>query len=61
MSKLIFLCYVIMGTVQPDGDVDGRQTYTLCINDTSIEYVYKGEILQWIESGEFVYNEDLKD
>lgn len=61
MTEIVFLCYLILGTVQPTDTVDGRQTYTVCIDDVSIEHAYKGEILNWIDSGKFIYNENLED
>jgi hypothetical protein len=39
-----------------------RPTYTLFDTDTTvIEYAYKGEIKEWIRTGEFEYNDFLKD
>lgn len=59
MTNLIFWWFLVIGTVNPQQDVDGRQTYT--INSICVEHAYKGEVLQWIETGSFHYDEDLKD
>lgn len=59
MTNLIFWWFLIIGTVNPQQDVDGRQTYT--INSIGVEHAYKGEVLQWIETGSFQYDETLED
>ena len=61
MIKLMFVWYLITGVVVPQEEVDGRQTYTIFQDDTCIEYAYKEEVLHWIDSGEFVYDETLQD
>jgi hypothetical protein len=61
MSSVIFIWYVITGVIVPTDDVDGRKIYTIETDKGVIEYAYKGEILNYIESGSFVYNEDLED
>jgi hypothetical protein len=60
MTNLIFYWYLLIGTIahNPHQD-DDRCTYT--INGINVEYAYKGEILQYIETGKFHYNEDFKD
>jgi hypothetical protein len=47
--------------ITPTEDVDGRQTYTIKQNNYIVEYAYREEILHWIDSGEFVYDETLQD
>jgi hypothetical protein len=59
MLKALFVWYVITGVVVPNGDVDGRKMYD--IPSERIEYAYKGEVMLWIETKEFKYNEDLTD
>jgi|Laugrespbdmm15sd_2_1035082.scaffolds.fasta_scaffold41186_1 hypothetical protein len=59
MTNLIFCWFLIIGTVKPQHDVDGRQTYT--INSIAVEHAYRGEVLQWIETGSFQYDETLED
>jgi hypothetical protein len=50
------------GVVVPQSDVDGRDTYAIFFeNNTVIDYAYTGEVLNWIRTGEFVYDENLKD
>ena len=39
-----------------------RPTYTIIIDDsTAIEYAYKGEVKEWILTGDFEYNDFLND
>ena len=52
---------MVLGSVKKTGDVDGRTIYTIHYRSIHIEHAYKGEIVNWLESGKFVYNEDLED
>lgn len=62
LTKLIFAAYLLTGTVSPQDEHEGRITYIIYLqDDTCIEYAYKGEILNWIETGSFQYDEDLED
>ena len=64
MSELIFIWYLMIGIIIPEGDVDGRQMYIINSCDgivMPIEYAYKAEVIEYIETGTFEYNEDLKD
>jgi hypothetical protein len=47
------------GTVQPIDNVDGRTIYAM--PDSNIEYAYEAELIEYIETGTFEYNEDLED
>jgi hypothetical protein len=39
-----------------------RQTYTIILDDsTAIDYAYKGEVKEWIRTGDFEYNDFLND
>lgn len=54
------------GTVIPhkdnEWDTFDRPMYTLLVSDTiAIEYAYKAEIKEWIRTGDFQYNDFLKD
>ena len=44
----------------PAGNVDGRPTYHIIINDKVIEYSYKEEFKNLIITGEFKYDEALE-
>lgn len=59
VAQLMFILNLHSGIIIPDGDVDGRRTYS--IPSANIEYAYKAEILQYLETGQFNYNEDLED
>jgi len=72
MNTLIFIWYLITGTIVPQKEVDDRMTYRVEFNTptkitegnqtfigTTVDYAYKGEILDWIETNEFKYNEDI--
>ena len=61
MTKLIFILYLLTGTVEYQQTMDGHKQYALFFEDGKvIDYAYKGEILEYIETGTFEYNEDLK-
>lgn len=62
LTKLIFVLHLWTGTITPQHDVDGRETYAIIMEDgTCIDYAYKAEVYHWIETGSFQYNEDLED
>jgi hypothetical protein len=61
MIKLTFIWYLITGVITPTDNVDGRPVYTIKQGDFVIEYAYRGEILNWIESDKFIYDETLED
>ena len=61
MTKLIFIWYLVTGTVQYQQTMDGHKQYALFFNNGKvIDYAYKSEILEYIETGTFEYNEDLE-
>ena len=59
IAKLMFILQVHSGVIVPTDDVDGRPIYS--IPSRCIEYAYKEEILHYMESGIFVYDETLED
>lgn len=59
--KILFVWYLITGVIMPQDNVDGRKTYTIKTNKGIIEHAYKAEVLEYLETGTFEYNEDLKD
>jgi hypothetical protein len=61
MTNIIFIWYVVTGVIRPTGDVDGRTIYTIDNNDILVEYAYRGEILEYLETGTFEHNEDIND
>jgi hypothetical protein len=43
-------------------DVEGRNTYALFFPDGKVvDYAYKAEIIEYIETGTFEYDETLED
>lgn len=62
MKTIIFIWYLVSGTIVPQDKVEGRQTYALFFEDGKVvDFAYKGEILEYIETGTFEYNEDKED
>ena len=60
--KLItFKEMMFLGYITPMNDFhEGRELFTLKLSDGStVEYVYKEEILNYMDTGMFEYNEDL--
>lgn len=61
MIKLMFAWLVLTGQVkyQQKGE-DGRKQYALFFkNGKVVDYAYKAEIYEYIETGTFEYDEDL--
>ncbi len=54
MTKLIMLFYLISGRIQESNDL-----YVVHTETSTYEFACKGEVLRWIETGEFVYNDSL--
>jgi hypothetical protein len=59
LAHISFVLYLHTGVILYTGDVDGRAIYS--VPDAGIEYAYKAEIIQYLETGEFEYDEDLID
>ena len=55
----MFVLHLHSGQIIPTDNVDGRTIYS--IPSAKIEYAYKAEIVRYLETGHFDYNEDLKD
>lgn len=67
MLKIIFTWMLGTGLVQPMGEQnDGRDMYILYVveHETTkvfaFEHCYEEEILEYIDSGDFEYNEDIR-
>lgn len=54
-----FYLLLLAGTVSRTGDNEGIHLYTIKDKETHIEYAYKEEVLHYIETGEFLYNDFL--
>jgi hypothetical protein len=62
IAQIIFIWYLITGTVVYQQDVEGRNTYALFFPDGKVvDYAYKAEIIEYIETGTFEYDETLED
>jgi hypothetical protein len=57
--KLMFIIKLYSGIIIPTDDVDGRTIYS--IPSAGIEYAYQAEIIQYLETGVFTYDETLDD
>jgi len=59
IANLMFVLQLHSGYIIPTDDVDGRTIYS--IPSAGIEYAYKAEIVQYLETGQFSYDETLDD
>jgi hypothetical protein len=57
--QTLCLFYNYTGVIIPTDDVDGRTIYS--VPSAGIEYAYKAEIIQYLETGTFTYDETLED
>jgi len=57
MYKVLFTFYLLVGRIQPDGQNDGRPMYK--VPSQNIEYAYKAELIDYLKTKKFTYNEDL--
>jgi hypothetical protein len=59
IAKLMFTLKLYSGVIVPSDDVDGRTIYS--IPSAGIEYAYQAEIVRYLETGVFTYDETLDD
>ena len=55
----MFVLQLHSGIIIPTDNVDGRTIYS--VPSAGIEYAYKAEIIQYLETGTFTYDETLED
>ena len=61
MSKLVFIWFLMNGTVTPAGEHEGHKMYTVWFKDGKVaDYAYKGEVMNYIETGTFEYDDFLE-
>lgn len=59
IANLMFVLQLHTGIIIPTDKVDGRTIYSM--PSANIEYAYKAEIIQYLETGTFTYDETLED
>ena len=59
IANLMFVLQLHTGVIIPTDKVDGRTIYS--IPSANIEYAYRAEIIQYLETGTFTYDETLED
>lgn len=59
IANIMFVLQLHTGIIIPTDDVDGRTIYSM--PSAGIEYAYKAEIIQYLETGVFSYDETLED
>jgi hypothetical protein len=61
MSKIVFLWWLLNGTITPAGEHEGHKLYTVWFADGKVaDHMYRGEILHYIQTKELEYNEDYE-
>lgn len=59
VANLMFILHLHSGFIVATDDVDGRTIYSM--PSKGIEYAYKSEIINYMQTGVFVYDETLDD
>jgi hypothetical protein len=59
IANIMFVLQLHSGIIIPTDDVDGRTIYSM--PSEGIEYAYKAEIIQYLETGVFMYDETIDD
>jgi hypothetical protein len=59
VAKLMFILHLHSGFIVATDDVDGRTIYS--VPSKNIEYAYKSEIIDFMQTGVFTYDETLDD
>ena len=59
MSKLVFIWWLLNGTVTPAGEHEGHKLYTLWFKEENkvADHMYRGEIIHYIETKELEYDD----
>jgi hypothetical protein len=61
MSKIVFMWWLLNGTITPAGEHENHKLYTVWFKDGKVaDYAYKGEVINYIETGVFEYNESIE-
>jgi hypothetical protein len=61
MSKLVFVWWLLNGTITPAGTHEDHKLYTVWFKDGKVaDYAYKGEVMNYIKTGVFEYNDFLE-
>ena len=62
MSKIVFIWWLVNGTLTPAGEHEGHKLYTLWFKEENkvADHMYKGEVMNYIKTGELVYDESLE-
>jgi hypothetical protein len=62
MKTLVFYFMMFKGSIIPQGQHEGRKMYAVIFPDgKAVDYAYKAEVLNYIKTKQFTYNEDLRD
>jgi len=59
IANLMFILQLHSGAIIASDDVDGRTIYSIPSKD--IEYAYKSEIIDFMQTGVFTYDDTLDD
>jgi hypothetical protein len=60
IAKAVFVWLLLTGQVKYQQTMNGHKQYALFFkNGTVVDYAYKEEIIEYIQTGDFEYNEDL--
>lgn len=59
IANIMFVLQLHTGVIIPTDDVDGRTIYS--VPSAGIKYAYKAEIIQYLETGVFTYDETIDD
>lgn len=61
MKTIVFYWMMLKGSIIPQGEHEGRKMYALKFPDGKVvDYAYKEEILNYIETKTFNYDEQIK-
>jgi hypothetical protein len=59
MLKIKFIWMLMTSALTPTGENDGYKIYTVITPTETIEYAYKSEVINYLETGTFEYNDFL--
>ena len=59
MTTIIFYWWLLTGTLVPAESHEGKQMYNIIEENGVIENAYEGEVMEYIKTGTFTYNDFL--
>ena len=58
--NLVFYLLLLLGYIKPSGENNGEELYNVDVYQCHITGAYEGEIVRWLQTGEFQFDENCR-